>query len=63
MNADGVVGMRGDGRFGFTRLELSVEIVAGHGDGVQARALAEEAERTCLVRRRSTSPSPRRSRS
>ena len=49
VNADGVVGRRGDGRFGFTRLELAVEIVAGHGDEVQARALAEEAERTCLV--------------
>ncbi len=49
VNADGVVGKRGDGRFGFTRLALAVEIETGHGDEVQARVLAEEAERTCLV--------------
>ncbi len=49
VNADGVVGKRGDGRFGFTRLELAVEIETEPGDEAQARALAEEAERTCLV--------------
>jgi organic hydroperoxide reductase OsmC/OhrA len=49
VNADGVVGTRGDGRFGFTRLLLRLELETEPHDETQARALAEEAERTCLV--------------
>jgi organic hydroperoxide reductase OsmC/OhrA len=49
VNADGVAGKRGDGRFGFTRLLLRVELETEPRDEAQARALAEEAERTCLV--------------
>ncbi len=49
VNADGVAGKRGDGRFGFTRLELRLELETEPRVEAQARALAEEAERTCLV--------------
>jgi organic hydroperoxide reductase OsmC/OhrA len=49
VHADGVAGMRSDGRFGFTRLLLRLELETEPGDETQARALAEEAERTCLV--------------
>lgn len=49
VDADGVAGMRSDGRFGFTRLllELAVETDAEHE--VRARELAQKAEETCLV--------------
>ncbi|MGZ4290658.1 MAG: OsmC family protein [Gaiellaceae bacterium] len=49
VHADGVVGARSDGRFGFTRLLLRLELETEPHDETQARALAEEAERTCLV--------------
>jgi organic hydroperoxide reductase OsmC/OhrA len=49
VEADGVAGRRGDGRFGFTRLLLRVELETEPGYEAQARALAKEAERTCLV--------------
>lgn len=49
VDADGVAGMRSDGRFGFTRLllELVVETDAAHE--AEARMLAEKAEEMCLV--------------
>ena len=49
VNADGVAGKRSDGRFGFTRLELRLELETEPSAETQARALAEQAERTCLV--------------
>ncbi len=49
VDADGVAGKRFDGRFGFTRLSLRLELETEPGDEPQARELAEEAERTCLV--------------
>jgi organic hydroperoxide reductase OsmC/OhrA len=48
VEGDGVCGRRDDGRFGFTRLLLRLELETDD-DEVQARALAEEAEQTCLV--------------
>jgi peroxiredoxin-like protein len=47
VGADGVCGRRDNGRFGFTRILLTVEIEAG--DAVEARRLAEQAEENCLV--------------
>jgi organic hydroperoxide reductase OsmC/OhrA len=47
VDADGVCGMRDDGRFGFTRLLLRLEIETDAED--EARALAEQAEESCLV--------------
>lgn len=49
VDADGVAGKRDDGRFGFTRLLLRLELETEPADEAGARALAEEAERTCLV--------------
>ena len=49
VDADGVAGRRDDGRFGFTRILLRLELETETGKEEQARALAEEAERTCLV--------------
>ena len=49
VDADGVAGKRDDGRFGFTRLLLRLELETEPADEACARALAEEAERTCLV--------------
>jgi organic hydroperoxide reductase OsmC/OhrA len=45
----GVCGLRDDGRFGFTRLFLWLELETAASDTARARALAEEAEQTCLV--------------
>jgi peroxiredoxin-like protein len=49
IQADGVVGRRDDGRFGFVRIEQTVELEtdAGHEDA--ARALVAKAEDGCLV--------------
>lgn len=49
VRAEGVVGRRADGRFGFVRIEQSVELEtdAGHEDA--ARALVGKAEDGCLV--------------
>jgi organic hydroperoxide reductase OsmC/OhrA len=49
VDADGVAGMRDDGRFGFTRLQLRLEVETDPADEAQARRLAERAEETCLV--------------
>ncbi len=49
VGGDGVCGLRGDGRFGFTRLDLRLEVEADSSDRERARALAEKAEETCLV--------------
>ena len=49
VDADGVAGKRDDGRFGFTRLLLRLELETEPGAEALARELAEEAERTCLV--------------
>lgn len=47
VDGDGVAGMRSDGRFGFTRLLLELEVETDAVD--EARTLAEKAEETCLV--------------
>jgi organic hydroperoxide reductase OsmC/OhrA len=47
VDADGVCGLRPDGRYGFTRLSLRLEVVSE--DPGTARELAEQAERSCLV--------------
>jgi len=49
VDGDGGAGERADGRFGFTRLSLRLELETEPRDEARARALAEEAERTCLV--------------
>ena len=49
VSAEGVVGRRPDGRFGFVRIEQTVELTtdAGHEDA--ARTLVAKAEDGCLV--------------
>ncbi len=49
VNADGIVGRRPDDRFGFVRIEQTVEVTteADHEDA--ARALVAKAEDGCLV--------------
>lgn len=47
VDADGVAGRRDDGRFGFTRVGLRLEIDAA--DAALAHELAEQAEANCLV--------------
>ena len=49
VDGDGIAGQRSDGRFGFTRLLLRLEVETDPADAEQARRLADEAERTCLV--------------
>jgi organic hydroperoxide reductase OsmC/OhrA len=49
VGGDGVAGIRADGRFGFTRLELRLEVDVDAEAVEEARALAEKAEQTCLV--------------
>jgi organic hydroperoxide reductase OsmC/OhrA len=46
---DGVAGKRTDGRFGFTRLLLHLQLETESDQQTQARRLAEQAEQTCLV--------------
>jgi organic hydroperoxide reductase OsmC/OhrA len=48
VDGDGVCGTRADGRFGFTRLVLRLELET-EADEHEARALADRAEETCLV--------------
>ncbi len=48
VHGDGVAGIRPDGRFGFTRLKLRLELETEQADQTQARELAEKAEQTCL---------------
>jgi organic hydroperoxide reductase OsmC/OhrA len=47
VDADGVVGSRDDGRFGFTRLLLRLQVETHEPE--EARRLARQAEETCLV--------------
>jgi organic hydroperoxide reductase OsmC/OhrA len=47
VDGDGVCGRRDDGRFGFTRLQLTFRIEAD--DAAEARRLVEQAEDNCLV--------------
>jgi len=49
VDADGVCSMRDDGRFGFTRILLRVEVETDPRDAERARELAEQAEAECLV--------------
>jgi len=49
VDADGIAGQRSDGRFGFTRLLLRLEIETDPADADRARTLAEQAEQGCLV--------------
>jgi organic hydroperoxide reductase OsmC/OhrA len=47
VDGDGIAGTRTDGRFGFTRLLLRLEVETDRAE--EARQLAERAEETCLV--------------
>ena len=49
VDADGIAGQRPDGRFGFTRLVLRLDIETEPADADNARRLADQAEETCLV--------------
>jgi organic hydroperoxide reductase OsmC/OhrA len=49
VRADGIVGHRADGRFGFVRIEQTVEIVVDAGHEDSARELVAKAEESCLV--------------
>ena len=49
VDADGVCGRRDDGRFGFTRMLLWLEVEVDAARAAEARQLAEEAEENCLV--------------
>jgi organic hydroperoxide reductase OsmC/OhrA len=48
VGGDGVCGRRPDGRFGFTRLALRVELET-RADEAEARELVEQAEESCLI--------------
>jgi organic hydroperoxide reductase OsmC/OhrA len=49
VDAHGVVGRRSDGRFGFLRIEQTVELETDPGHQGAARALVEKADQGCLV--------------
>ncbi len=49
VHAEGIVGRRDDGRFGFVRIEQSVGLETESGLEDAARALVEKAEEGCLV--------------
>jgi peroxiredoxin-like protein len=49
VDAAGTAGKRDDGRFGFTRIDLRVEIETAPGEEAAARELAQQAEERCLV--------------
>jgi len=49
VDADGLVGLRDDGHFGFTRLLLRLDVEVEAADSAEARRLADQAEQTCLV--------------
>ena len=49
VHADGVVGRRDDGRFGFVRIDQLVELETDAGHEHAARALVARAEEGCLV--------------
>ena len=47
--ADGVAGIREDGRFGFTRIVLELRLAVAAVDAERTRDIAEQAEAKCLV--------------
>jgi organic hydroperoxide reductase OsmC/OhrA len=49
VRAEGVVGRRTDGRFGFTGIEQEVDVTTDPGHEEVARTLVAKAEQTCLV--------------
>ena len=49
VNGEGTVGTREDGRFGFSRMTLRVEIETDEGMEGLAREVAQKADETCLV--------------
>jgi peroxiredoxin-like protein len=49
IHAEGVVGHRPDGRFGFVRIEQAVELTTDPGREEDARELVVKAEASCLV--------------
>lgn len=49
VDGDGVAGRRSDGRFGFTRLHLRLEVETDPSEEVRTRVLGNEAEQNCLV--------------
>jgi organic hydroperoxide reductase OsmC/OhrA len=49
VSADGVVGRRPDGRFGFVRIEQTVVVEVDGEDEMAARSLVAKAEDGCLV--------------
>lgn len=49
VDGDGTVGTREDGRFGFTRMTLRIEIDTDEGMEELAREVAQKADETCLV--------------
>ena len=49
VDGTGNCGIRPDGHFGFTRLQLQFSVETDPADQAHARALAEKAESTCLV--------------
>ena len=49
VNADGIVGRRPDGRFGFVRIEQTVAVDVDAADEMAVRALVAKAEDGCLV--------------
>lgn len=49
VDGDGVAGRRSDGRFGFTRLHLRLEVETDPSEEVRTRVLGHEAEQNCLV--------------
>jgi organic hydroperoxide reductase OsmC/OhrA len=50
VSADGIVGRRPDGRFGFVRIEQAVTVDVDAGDEHAAAALVAKADDACLVR-------------
>jgi organic hydroperoxide reductase OsmC/OhrA len=49
VDADGVCARRDDGRFGFTHILLRLRVTTDPSQDGEARRLAEQAERECLV--------------
>jgi organic hydroperoxide reductase OsmC/OhrA len=49
VKADGVVGRRPDGRFGFVRIEQAVRLATDGQHAEAARAIVAKAHETCLV--------------
>ncbi len=49
VNADGIVGRRPDGRFGFVRIEQTVAVDVDAADEMAVRTLVAKAEDGCLV--------------